>query len=96
MPKALLEAAACGRPIVTTDLPGCRDTIISGKTGFLVPPKDIKELERVLTLLVQDERLRYKFGQAARIYAQEHFDIRRVVEKHLDIYQCLYFCKKVT
>ena len=72
MPKALLEAAACGRPIVTTDLPGCRDTIISGKTGFLVPPKDIKELERVLTLLVQDKRLRYKFGQAARIYAQEH------------------------
>ena len=47
-----------------------------------------------MTLLVQDERLRYKFGQAARIYAQEHFDIRRVVEKHLDIYQCLYFCKK--
>ena len=96
MPKALLEAAACGRPIVTTDLPGCRDTIISGKTGLLVPPKDIKELERALTFLVKNKRLRYKFGQAARIYAQEHFDINTVVEKHLDIYQSLYFCEKVT
>ena len=89
MPKSLLEAAACGRPIVTTDLPGCKDTIISGTTGLLVPPRDASELGRVLELLVLNPDTRRQYGEAARLHAEKHFNIKKVIDTHLNIYQKL-------
>ena len=52
MPKALLEAAACGRPVVTSDCPGCRDAIVPGETGLLAPPRDAGALALALRRLI--------------------------------------------
>ena len=58
LPKSLAEAAACGRAVVTTNVPGCRDAIEPNKTGFLVPAKDAKALAEKLELLIQDAEIK--------------------------------------
>lgn len=86
LPKVLLEAAACGKPVITTDAPGCRQAIIPGETGLLVPPKDVKALAYAIgELLVSPER-RTLMGQAGRSLAIEKFALDRVVAQHLSIY----------
>ena len=60
IPKILIEAAACGVPVITTDHPGCRDAIIPGETGVLIPVKDIKALINALTTLLEDDKLSIK------------------------------------
>lgn len=87
LPKSLIEAAAIGRPIITSDSVGCRDAIIHGKTGFLIPPKDVDALTQRLEELIQDASLRHKFGIEARAYAEQYFDINNVIESHLSIYK---------
>ena len=89
LPKILIEAAACGRPVVTTDHPGCRDAILPDKTGLLVPIKDSKMLADALERLLVDKSLRKSMGGAARRLAEERFGVESVVEKHLEIYQFL-------
>lgn len=84
--KSLIEAAASGRPVITTDTPGCRDAIIPGKTGLLVPAKDTDALTNAIEMLVKNENLRKKMGLAARQFAEQNFNIENVVEKHLAIY----------
>lgn len=89
LPKSLIEAAACGRPIVTTDMPGCRDAVLPGKTGLLVPPKNPQALANALERLIKNPTLRNQMGIAARTYAEQHFDLKQVVHEHLEIYQSL-------
>ena len=89
LPKSLIEAAAAGRAIVTTDVPGCRDAIIPNETGILVPSKNIKKLADALERLIQDPKLRITMGKAGRKFAEEEFPIKKIVQKHLDIYQDL-------
>ena len=89
MPKVLIEAASCGRPVITTDVPGCRDAIIEGKTGFLVPPKDSKKLAERIQFLLSNKNLLEKMGQAGRKHAEENFSLVRVIEAHLEIYSNL-------
>ena len=86
LPKILIEAAACGKPIITTDHQGCRDAIIPNKTGILIPPRDTKALTSALKKLLNSPDLCKKMGLAARNYAIENFDIKSVNEKHLRIY----------
>lgn len=86
VPKVLIEASACGRPIVTTDNPGCRDAIIPEKTGILVPIKDVDSLSNALIRLIKSPSLRRTMGIKAREYAINEFDVENVVQKHLDIY----------
>ncbi|RNL76659.1 glycosyltransferase family 1 protein [Citrobacter sp. MH181794] len=90
VPKVLIEAAACGRPIVTTNNPGCRDAIVDGKTGICVPVKDSLALARAFTILIEQPALRQSMGKAARIFAEAEFDIESVVNKHLAIYNTLH------
>ena len=87
LPKVLIEAAACGRAVVATDVPGCRDAIVPGVTGLLVPPKNVEALAKAIKLLVDDPKTCEELGQAGRIYAEENFDIRGVVNTHLKIYK---------
>jgi len=90
MPKVLLEAAACGRAVVTTDVPGCRDAIEPGVTGLLVPPRDADALARAIRTLLEDEARCRAMGLAARALAEREFDVRRVVARHLELYgRCL-------
>jgi len=90
MPKVLLEAAACGRAVVTTDVPGCRDAIEPGVTGVLVPPRDAEALARAIRALLEDDARCRSMGLAARALAEREFDVRRVVARHLELYgRCL-------
>ncbi|MFA6279864.1 MAG: glycosyltransferase family 4 protein [Bdellovibrionales bacterium] len=86
MPKALLEAAACGRAVVTTDVAGCRDAITPDVTGLLVTVRNAASLANGLEKLILDPQRRQAMGLAGRKLAEEAFDIREVVKKHLEIY----------
>jgi len=88
-PKILIEAAACGRPIVTTDVPGCRDAIEEDITGVIVPVQDCLELAKKISFLLDNPILCRKMGNAGRIRAEEIFDINKVVKKHIKIYEDL-------
>ena len=86
LPKVLLEAAACGRTVVTTDVPGCRDAIDPGLTGLLVPAQDASALARALQDLINDPARCQVMGDAGRALAERAFDVRQVVAAHLEIY----------
>ncbi|OIN98800.1 MAG: hypothetical protein AUJ49_12695 [Desulfovibrionaceae bacterium CG1_02_65_16] len=83
-PRASLEAMAMARPVITTDVPGCRQTVEDGVTGFLVPPFEPGELSRAMERFVLDPESIVHMGQAARRLAEERFDARRVTEDMLD------------
>lgn len=86
LPKVLLEAAACGRPVVTTDVPGCRDAIVPGETGLLVPAKDYRALAEAIFSLLNDPEKCSAMGRAGRVLAEQSFDVNNVVKVHLQIY----------
>jgi len=89
LPKSLIEAAACGRPVVTTDVPGCRDAIEPGVSGVLVPPRDARSLADAVAALAEDEDLRTRMGAAGRALAERDFGLDRIVRAHLDVYRDL-------
>lgn len=89
LPKALLEAAAARRPIVTTNVPGCRDAVISDKSGILVPIKDSLSLANALQELIIDASKRKEMGKTGRELAEKEFKIENVVDKHIKIYKYL-------
>ena len=87
VPKALIEAAACGRPIVTTDMPGCREIVRDGENGLLVPPRDPARLADALARLAGDADLRRRLGARGRERAVAEFGERQVIAATLDIYR---------
>jgi len=89
VPKVLIEGAACGRAIVTTDNPGCRDAILNGKTGLLVPIRNIQALYDAIVYLILNPIERCSMGKQARTYAESQFDVTSVVDKHIRIYKDL-------
>ncbi|WP_217540425.1 glycosyltransferase family 4 protein [Vibrio metschnikovii] len=89
VPKVLIEAAACGRPIVTTDNPGCRDAVINNETGLLVPIKNSQLLAIAILELLEDDEKRVSMGLQARNYAVKEFDVNNVVFRHIEIYKSL-------
>ena len=66
VPKSLLEAASCARPIVASDMPGCREAVVAGETGLLVPPRDVRALAQAIAILAGDPALRRRMGEAGR------------------------------
>ncbi|WP_180168107.1 glycosyltransferase family 4 protein [Acinetobacter sp. YH12035] len=89
MPKVLLEAQALGRPIVTTDVPGCREAIENNKTGFLVTVRDEQSLANAIEKLITNDNLCLEFSHNARVLAEQKFDIEQVVKAHMNIYENL-------
>ena len=87
LPKVLIEAAACGRAVVTTDWPGCRDAITADVTGLLIPIKDSVALADAIERLIKDAELRNSMGREGRELAEDVFAIEKIVQQHLDIYQ---------
>ncbi len=87
LPKILLEAAACGRPIVTTDVPGCRETVINGVNGLLVEVKSVESLKNALVRLINDRDLRVKMGEASRELAVSRFSNAIVNAETYKIYR---------
>lgn len=66
-----------GRPVITTDAPGCRETVVEGVNGFLVPPRDVDALERAILRFIEEPALVARMGQESRRLAEERFDVRR-------------------
>ena len=89
LPKTLAEAAAAGRPIVTTDVPGCREVVRDGIEGLLVPPRESARLACALERLLRDPELRLRMGSAARARAVECFSTTRINEETLSVYRKL-------
>jgi glycosyltransferase involved in cell wall biosynthesis len=87
LPKSLIEAAACGLPLVATDVPGCREVITDGKDGLLVPVRDAVALAAAIARLFDDKELAARLGAAAREKALAEFDERIVIERTLAVYQ---------
>lgn len=86
LPKSLIEACAIGRPIITTQSIGCKDTVDDSVNGFLIHPKDVDALTEKLKILIDDAELRQKMGKAGRQKAENEFSLDVVIEKHLSIY----------
>ena len=79
-PKSVLEAMATGRPIITTDAPGCRETVIDGVNGFLVPVKDVHILAEKMIWMIEHPAETEKMAQASLLMCQDKFDVNKVNE----------------
>jgi len=86
VPNALLEAAGCGRPIVATDVPGCREVVRHGETGLLVPPNDVARLAEAIGALAGDPARRQAMGQAGRALVEREFAEPVIVAQTLALY----------
>lgn len=87
LPKALLEAAACGRPMIATDVPGCREVVRPGETGLLVPLDDVTALADAISSLAEAPDLRRRYGAAARRFAVEKFSAEAIGEQTVRLYR---------
>lgn len=86
MPLVLLEAAACGRAVITTDVPGCREAIEPGVTGLLVPARQFTGLADAMERLARNRTECAEMGRQGRVLAEHAFSIDEVVRRHLQIY----------
>jgi len=84
--KSLIEAASCGRAIVTTDVPGCREVVRHGDNGLVVPPRQSAPLAAALEQLVQDSDLRRCMGARGRERAVAEFSVDRITAETLQLY----------
>jgi glycosyltransferase involved in cell wall biosynthesis len=89
LPTVLIEAAAAGRPIVTSDVPGCREVVEHGENGLLIPPGDPAALAEALVLLAGNPTLRHKMGAAGRMKAVNRFANEKIIAATLNVYSDL-------
>ena len=89
LPLTLLEAAACGRPLVATDVPGCREIARDGLNALLVPPDDAQALADAIDRLAADPELRARFGRAGRELVEQEFSSQRIGQDVVGIYRRL-------
>jgi glycosyltransferase involved in cell wall biosynthesis len=87
LPKSLIEAAACGLPIITTDTPGCRDAVVHGETGLLVPCRNVEALVEAIRFMFENPDLRARMGAAGRERVLREFDEQIVLVETLAVYQ---------
>jgi len=89
LPKSLLEAAACGRPLIATDVPGCREIARDNVNALLVPPDDAEALANAIEALLKDPSLRARFGSASRKIAASEYSSERVAAEITRLYSRL-------
>ena len=87
LPKVLLEAAACGKPIVATDVPGCREVVREGENGLLVPVRDAKALSEALSCMIKNPELRAQMGRRSRAIVLKEFSSEKVIAQTLSLYK---------
>ncbi len=88
VPRSTQEAMAMARPVITTDAPGCRETVVHGVNGFLVPPRDAETLAEAMEEFIKEPGLIERMGQESRRLAEERFDVCKVnakLMKHMGI-----------
>jgi glycosyltransferase involved in cell wall biosynthesis len=84
-PKTVLEAMAMGRPIITTDAPRCKETVINNQNGLLVKVQDVHDLVTKMEILINDRKLILQFGEVSRKIVEGKFDVNKVYHKILEI-----------
>ncbi|PLZ97791.1 glycosyltransferase family 1 protein [Fischerella thermalis CCMEE 5268] len=89
LPRSILEAMAMKLPVVATDIRGCREAVVHGKTGFIVPPKNSEKLAEALRSLLANPQLRQSYGEAGRRRVETEYDERFVFQRLMDFYQAL-------
>ena len=89
LPKSLLEAAACGRPMIAADVPGCREIVRQDETGLLVPRQNAQALAEAITTLATDAALRQRMGRAARHLVEECFSDTVIAAEMKELYQTI-------
>ncbi len=87
LPLSLLEASACGRPLLATDVPGCREVVLHGETGWLVPPDDPEQLARAAAHMRSEPVRRRQMGARARVRAEAEFSVAVVSAMIVDVYR---------
>jgi glycosyltransferase involved in cell wall biosynthesis len=87
IPRSLIEAMSCGKPIITTDTPGCRESVDDGVNGLLVPPKNVNSLADAMLTLTEDNDLRRRMGKASRERVIMLFSDQLVINKTFDVYK---------
>ena len=90
LPKALLEAAACGSALVASDVPGCREICIDGETGLAVGARDSRALATAVERLLDDGRLRARLARAARALVEREFSLDKVATETLALYETMW------
>jgi len=86
LPKSLIEANAIGRPIISTDVPGCRECVRHKKNGLLVPAKDVNALAKAFKFFINNKNVIEEYGKYSRYMAEKYFSINNVVNEHMKIY----------
>ncbi|HPJ82108.1 MAG TPA: glycosyltransferase, partial [Saccharofermentans sp.] len=86
VPRILLEAAAMGKPLIATNVPGCREVVENEKNGFLVSPKDIESLGQAMNILISNEMKRIEYGKSSLSISKKKFDQRVTNEIIADLY----------
>jgi glycosyltransferase involved in cell wall biosynthesis len=89
LPRSLLEGAACSRPLVATDIPGCREIVLDGENGFLVPPHDPKAIAEAIRKLIVNPELRREMGLKSRSIVLEHFSAKNINSQTIEVYDAL-------
>jgi glycosyltransferase involved in cell wall biosynthesis len=86
VPRVLLEGAACGKPLVASDVRGCRDVVRHGENGLLVPPQNPEALADALQRLLENQALRREYGQRSRVIAVRDFGEEKIIGETLAVY----------
>ena len=89
-PRATLEAMSCGRPVITTDVPGCRETVKDGYNGILVPVRNAEALAEAMKRFCKEDETAERMGKNARLFVEENFDVFSVNEKLVNEIKKLY------
>ncbi len=84
-PRTVLEAAAMGRAVITTDAPGCRETVVHEQTGLLVPLRDARAIHTAMDALAHDHARRAAYGMAGRAMIEQHYEVSTVNREVMDI-----------
>ncbi|MBV6517697.1 MAG: hypothetical protein DCC43_00500 [Candidatus Brocadia sp.] len=87
VPRSLIEAAAKGKPIITTNTPGCKDVVVDGLNGFLMPPKNVELLANCMIKFIQDPGLIERMGLESRKRAIDLFDAEKILDKTVKVYK---------
>lgn len=85
VPRTILEALSMGRPVITTDTPGCRETVVEGQNGFLIPIKSVDELVGAMARFIENPELASQMGKRSRQIAEEKYDVHKVNIVMLDV-----------
>ena len=85
MPRSIIEAMMMGLPVVATNIRGSREEVVAGKTGFLVPVKDVKRLHEKFEYLVKNPRIRVEMGQKGRVRAMRLYEEVVVINRQLEL-----------